>query len=377
MSGALDIGLSGIRAAQYALDVTGHNIANASTPGFNKLLVEFKDQPFPPIGGVTASSRPSSSAFNQNQALTNISTGAYYDKMATETKPVTDMLSNDTFLNAIRDFANSIQDLADNPTSMVARETVVAKANTMGDSFNTIGNFLQQAKQNISQASNLVQQEITTQMQVLKDFNEHPSSNTSQVNQALYKLAELTGVRYSVNSNGTYDIQTFSGGQTKALQDMQSLLNQVDGKVKTAFDQFQNTFNQVHAQGVDLNGNQAQVFFTNGKVSVTPDQIGAADISALGVANSQNNVNALKLAPDSTLRNSLANIVTDLAGSLNNSSMLGKTYSDAGNKFIADNGVNLDEEAVNLVKFRQMYEANAQVIKTQDEMFQTLINIRA
>ena len=37
-------------------------------------------------------------------------------------------------------------------------------------------------------------------------------------------------------------------------------------------------------------------------------------------------------------------------------------------------GVNLDEEAANLLKFQQAYQASARVVSIADEMFQTLIN---
>ena len=38
-------------------------------------------------------------------------------------------------------------------------------------------------------------------------------------------------------------------------------------------------------------------------------------------------------------------------------------------------GVNLDEEAINLTKFQQAYQASAQVIATSNELFQTLISV--
>ena len=37
-------------------------------------------------------------------------------------------------------------------------------------------------------------------------------------------------------------------------------------------------------------------------------------------------------------------------------------------------GVNLDEEAANLIRFQQSYQAAAQLIKVSEEVFQTLIN---
>lgn len=41
-----------------------------------------------------------------------------------------------------------------------------------------------------------------------------------------------------------------------------------------------------------------------------------------------------------------------------------------------DSGVNLDEEAVNLVKFQQYYEANARVIDAASNLFDTLLSLR-
>jgi len=37
-------------------------------------------------------------------------------------------------------------------------------------------------------------------------------------------------------------------------------------------------------------------------------------------------------------------------------------------------GVNLDEEAADLIKFQQLYQANAQVISVARELFDTLLN---
>ena len=40
-------------------------------------------------------------------------------------------------------------------------------------------------------------------------------------------------------------------------------------------------------------------------------------------------------------------------------------------------GVNLEEEAANLLRFQQAYQAAAQVVATADEVFQTLLNATA
>ena len=55
-----------------------------------------------------------------------------------------------------------------------------------------------------------------------------------------------------------------------------------------------------------------------------------------------------------TIENSLLNQATDYRDSIS--------------------GVNLDEEAANLLRYQQAYQASAQMIKIADQLFQTLIN---
>ena len=39
-------------------------------------------------------------------------------------------------------------------------------------------------------------------------------------------------------------------------------------------------------------------------------------------------------------------------------------------------GVNLDEEMINLTRFQRAFEAASKVVKTVDEMMQTIINMK-
>ena len=50
--GAISSGLSGLRSAQMALDVSAHNIANANTAGFNPQTIPHQESP---TGGVSSS----------------------------------------------------------------------------------------------------------------------------------------------------------------------------------------------------------------------------------------------------------------------------------------------------------------------------------
>ncbi|MCL1124780.1 flagellar hook-associated protein FlgK [Shewanella surugensis] len=47
---------------------------------------------------------------------------------------------------------------------------------------------------------------------------------------------------------------------------------------------------------------------------------------------------------------------------------------NAQSQWSSTSGVNLDEEGVNLIKYQQQYQANAKIISTADQLFQTLLN---
>lgn len=49
--------------------------------------------------------------------------------------------------------------------------------------------------------------------------------------------------------------------------------------------------------------------------------------------------------------------------------------TDVGNREAANSGVNLDEEAVNLTRYQQAYQAAAQVINTSQNMFDTILGV--
>lgn len=105
-----------------------------------------------------------------------------------------------------------------------------------------------------------------------------------------------------------------------------------------------------------------------------------------GTGSSSNNRNGLSLAGiqnlsviggQSSLQEGYANLVGRVGSNtrqaeLNTSTMDG-LFKQAQETRDGISGVNLDEEAINLTRYQQAYQAAAQVISTADSMFQTLI----
>ena len=80
----------------------------------------------------------------------------------------------------------------------------------------------------------------------------------------------------------------------------------------------------------------------------------ATDIDFIPGLAAQVGVISNQAGSNLTIENSLLNQATDYRDSIS--------------------GVNLDEEAANLLRYQQAYQASAQMIKIADQLFQTLIN---
>ena len=79
-----------------------------------------------------------------------------------------------------------------------------------------------------------------------------------------------------------------------------------------------------------------------------------------------------------TFHEAYANIVSDIGGktaiadiSLQSSQAL---KSQSQDWFDSISGVNLDEEAANLVRFQQTYAASARILTTAQQLFDTILN---
>lgn len=128
---------------------------------------------------------------------------------------------------------------------------------------------------------------------------------------------------------------------------------------------------------------------TNLRVAITdPGKIAAADASA-GANGTLDNRNALAIAglqSNGSLiegRSTIEGGYGLLVGAIGNITSETKVNNLAQNSLLAQtknaqqaaSGVNLDEEAANLIRYQQSYQAAAQIIKTASTMFDTLLTL--
>jgi flagellar hook-associated protein 1 FlgK len=158
--------------------------------------------------------------------------------------------------------------------------------------------------------------------------------------------------------------------------------------------------NQQHALGYDLDGNSGTDFFvpfdpnvqdlskaiTSFGLQITdPRKIAASDDQA---GSPGNNANALKIAAlaDSNitaLGDTFSNFYQGLVGRVGNQSRAASEELTFSNNLLTQlntqrdslSGVNMDEEAANLIRFQRAYEAGARLISTADELLKTILNM--
>lgn len=138
------IGMSGMNAAQAGLVTTGHNISNASTPGFNRQeIVQSTNLPqFTGAGFLGQGVAVSTVKRIYNDALANQLTlaqtqGSQLDAYYAQIVRLANMFGDPStgLAPALQDFFSGVADVAAHPESMPSRQALLSSANTLGARF--------------------------------------------------------------------------------------------------------------------------------------------------------------------------------------------------------------------------------------------------
>lgn len=206
--------------------------------------------------------------------------------------------------------------------------------------------------------------------------------------------------------NGSVEITpSIQGGQIGGYLSVQGgTLDLVQAQLKNLASVIANEFNQAQAQGVGLDGQPGQPLFSfipadddNFKkhsftfsLNLTDPVQVAAGSAGGGIGDNSNVLRMAELefkgvsGPGTPNLNgkTIGGSLRDLVGIIANEVRDSRQGSDAQQALFnfalarreATSGVNLDEEAANLLKFQQAYQASAQMISIARDTFQTLIN---
>jgi flagellar hook-associated protein 1 FlgK len=230
MSGFIGIGLTGLLAAQRALQVAGNNIANANTDGYVRQRID--------LAAVPASSR-SSVAIGQGVRVAGIE--RVYDQLLTDQlRDATaatgrsqvyndlavrlDRLLGDperSITTSLRSFFGAIEAVGRDPTSIAARQQLLLEAGALGDRFagldNQLGTLARELDARLDQAAATVNRltagiaQLNTR--IVAAGGSPPAELVDQREQLLRQLAGQVDVATSPQADGS--ITVFAGsGQT-------------------------------------------------------------------------------------------------------------------------------------------------------------------
>jgi flagellar hook-associated protein 1 len=137
MADILSIGVSGLKAFQRALDVTSHNIANASTPGYARQRVELATRVAQGYGSSYIGSGVDINSITRSydellasQSRTASSSFSRLDTYASNAQSLNRLFADSsTGLSAsMQKFMNAVQGVSNEPTSTAARQVLLSEA---------------------------------------------------------------------------------------------------------------------------------------------------------------------------------------------------------------------------------------------------------
>lgn len=155
------------------------------------------------------------------------------------------------------------------------------------------------------------------------------------------------------------------------------------------------TFNAQHQSGLDLHGDKGGDFFTvsdpdhaarNISVAISdPAEIAAADSDG-GVSNNLNALALAELQTKNTMHGGTASYqsaYSSLVSQIGNKTRELEVTGQAQENLLVQidqsiqslSGVNLEEEAANLLRYQQMFQASSKVIEISNSLFDSLLRI--
>ncbi|VVD62351.1 flagellar hook-associated protein FlgK [Pandoraea iniqua] len=228
----INIGMSGLNAAQFALNTTGNNISNSGTAGYNRQIVSYTqaDSQFAGVGYIGSGVLVSdvSRVYDQflagqaNQAQTQYSQlNTYYQQISQINNALG---SSTTGLSAsMSSFFTNLQTIVTAPNNSATRATVISSAQTLTSMFQSLSGALSSLRTAVN--GNLTQstEQINTYAKQIATLNDAilqaqgngggvtPNDLLDQRDQAVASLNAIVQTNVVKNSDGSYNVFVGNG----------------------------------------------------------------------------------------------------------------------------------------------------------------------
>lgn len=333
---------------------------------------------------------------------------------------------------ALNRFFAAFEQLNRTPQDPAARANVMSSGREVAASLGTAVSQLSQVSEDVGLRMRTSTEEVNALAESISGLNlaisdaltrqQSPNDLMDQRDSALDRLATLAGATARQGQNGQVDVYVgnsvlVSGVSTRPLTVTQTSagfgvaftdgpavvggelgaysravsvdLPAMAAQIKDVAGQLADGVNALHRGGYSLNGDPALGPDGGDFYTVLPDGLIAvrADLTENGIAASAagartdgNNALALAGLRDGTpsmgdlLRGVNSRIGAAVATANRDAKTATAALSGADQRRASANGVNVDEEMIDLVKFQAQYQAAARVISMADGFFDTIIN---
>ncbi len=447
----INIGLSGLQAAQIGQDVTGHNIANAGTEGYSVQTVNQKTADAwvapatanaqPSVLGSGVISRSITRARDQyldTQVRNGLSEQSAQTTLNDNLKQVEGAYgepSSHGLNNGLGTFFQNFTNLVNNPEDAGVRATVVAGASSLVSQFHTLQERISGIGSQVSDTISADVNAINTYGKQIADLNvtirqslvqgETPNDLMDRRDVLLDKISQIANVNVLNRSDGTVDVSIgtsslvqgitpstvsltgpgsltargdLSGGELSGLLKSQASIHGYQADLNTLASSLAIQVNAVHKTGAGLDGttgldlfqftpgNEADTLTVNPVIANNPGKLAAAAVPAGGgappagdgavaaqLAALQNTVQTNGQTLQSFYQRSVSGLGGESAAAQTATDSAAANVGQLQQQRASVSGVSTDTEMVNMLKYQRSYEASAKVIKTMDDMVNSLI----
>ena len=221
------VGISGLNAAQTGILTTGHNIANASTPGYNRQLIEqstniplFTGSGYQGQGTNVATISRVYNQFLDRQVLSAQTGASEMDSYLAQIQQIDNLLAdpNSGLSPAMSAFFKGVQEVAANPSSVPSRQSMLAMGQSLTARFQSLDQRITEIRDGTNSQITSRVTEINTYSAKLAEINQRiinaqasgngqqPNDLLDQRDQLLKDLNKVIRVSTLTQGDGSFNI---------------------------------------------------------------------------------------------------------------------------------------------------------------------------
>jgi flagellar hook-associated protein 1 len=252
MSDVFGISVSALQAFQNAINTTSNNVANASTPGYDRETVNLTEAVPQSNGAATIGAGVVVSGINRafsqaaaNQLNSSQSSLGQLNALQNYSNQIDNLFGTTVggLSTALQSFYSAFSDVANNPTSTASRQALIGQAQSVASSFQNASGALNSLNtdvnsritadvtqiNSIAKAISALNGQIVTG--TAQDGGQQPNELLDQRDQLVSSLSQLVGISTTTDPNGALNVFVGNGqplvlqGQTTALTTVANQFN--------------------------------------------------------------------------------------------------------------------------------------------------------